>query len=84
MGLNTLVHEAQHLAGNMNEAVTECYALQTIAFAAQELGASTEQGQALAAHQLATTYPRLPDSYRTGDCEDGGKLDLRPDTDVWP
>jgi hypothetical protein len=29
-------------------------------------------------------YERLPEEYRTPDCRDGGPLDRRPGTSVWP
>jgi hypothetical protein len=26
----------------------------------------------------------MPDDYRSGDCRDGGRLDLRPSLAAWP
>jgi hypothetical protein len=84
LAVDVLAHESWHLAGIIDEAVTECRAVQTTAWTAQRLGASAAQGRALARTHLETGYLRLPDRYRSGDCTDGGKLDLRPDDAVWP
>lgn len=82
--VHTLVHEAWHLAGEKNEAITECYALQTTAWAAERLGASPLGGQAIARYVTVHMYPDMPAHYRSPDCRDGGPLDLRPDSVVWP
>jgi hypothetical protein len=82
--LETLAHESWHLAGHVNEATTECYALQTIAFVAERLGASHEQGEQLARAAFVGLYPRMPAEYRSDECRDGGELDLRPESAVWP
>ena len=58
--LNTLAHESYHLAGVRNEAQTECYALQAIDFVARRLGASSEQGRALAAFSFDQLPSRMP------------------------
>ena len=82
--INTLAHESWHLAGIQDEAQTECYALQTTAFVAERLGADPVVAQGIAVEALQRLYPALPERYRTGDCHDGGVLDLRPATSVWP
>lgn len=82
--INTLAHESWHLAGIQDEAQTECYALQTTAFVAQRLGAQPDTGQRIAVEALQRLYPALPERYRTADCHDGGVLDLRPASSVWP
>jgi hypothetical protein len=82
--LQTLAHESWHLEGQRNEAVTECYALQTTAHVAERLGATETEGQAAAHALYAQLYPRMPAEYQTPDCRDGGPLDLRPDSPVWP
>ena len=43
-----------------NEAQTECYALQAIDFVARRLGASSEQGRALAAFSFDQLPSRMP------------------------
>ncbi len=82
--LQTLAHEAWHLAGTSDEAITECYAVQTTALVAVRLGASPPVAQAAARAVLAQIYPQMPAEYRSSDCRDGGRLDLRPDMPVWP
>lgn len=82
--VHTLAHEAWHLAGEQNEAVAECYALQTTAWASERLGASPVEGQAIARYVAAHMYPDMPAAYRSADCRDGGPLDLRPESAVWP
>ena len=84
MAVDVLAHESWHLRGVKDEAVTECRALQTIAWTAQQLGATAEQGRALALAQYAGAYREMPDSYRSGRCSDGGELDLRPEDDRFP
>jgi hypothetical protein len=82
--LETLAHEAWHLAGHADEAAAQCYALQRIAFVAAALGAPLEQGEALARTAFVVLYPQMPEEYRSADCRDGGSLDLSPDSPVFP
>ena len=82
--IHTLAHEAWHLAGIQDEAQTECYALQTTALVAERLGADPVVAQGIAVDALRRLYPALPERYRTGDCHDGGVLDLRPASALWP
>jgi hypothetical protein len=82
--IHTLAHESWHLAGIQGEAQTECYALQTTALVAERLGADPVAAQAIAVEALRRLYPALPSGYRTSDCHDGGPLDLRPASSVWP
>jgi hypothetical protein len=84
LAVDVLVHESWHLAGVIDEAVTECRAVQSVAWAAERLGATPAQGDGLARMHLADGYPRLPERYRSAECVDGGALDLRPEDPVWP
>jgi hypothetical protein len=84
LAVDVLAHESWHLAGIIDEAITECRALQTMAWTAQQLGATREQGHALARIHFASGYRRLPSRYQSGACVDGGELDMRPDDPVWP
>jgi hypothetical protein len=81
---HVLAHESWHLAGQQAEDVAECNALQTTAFVAAKLGASAKRAQAIAAYTWRTLYPRTPESYRSDDCRNGGKLDLHPYSAAWP
>lgn len=82
--VHTLAHEAWHLAGEQREWVAECYALQTTAWTAGRLGAPPVVSQALAHYVAAHMYPELPQDYRSPACRDGGVLDLRPASALWP
>jgi hypothetical protein len=84
LAVDVLAHESWHLSGVMDEAETECRSLQTMAWTAQQLGTTAEQGRAMALAQYAGPYLELPDAYRSGDCIDGGALDLRPDDEHFP
>lgn len=81
---HVLAHESWHLAGQAAEDVAECDGLQTTAFVAAKLGASPARAQAIAEYVWTTLYPRTPESYRSDDCRNGGKLDLHPYLATWP
>ncbi len=66
--VDVLAHESWHLAGVADEAVAECRAVRALAWTAQRLGATPEQGRALTARYVATGYQELPDRYRSGTC----------------
>ena len=78
----TLAHEAQQSKGT-DEATAECYGVQLAAETAETLGASRAYGERLARTCWAR-YGELEALYRSPDCRDGGKLDRRPESEVWP
>ena len=84
MAVDVLAHESWHLRGVIDEGETECRSLQTMAWTAQQLGATPEQGHAMALAQYDGAYREMPEAYRDGRCEDGGELDLRPDDPRFP
>jgi hypothetical protein len=84
IAVNVLSHEAWHLAGVREEAIAQCYALQTNAATAVRLGATPEDAEAVASFVLRDVQPALPSDYRSSDCHDGGPLDLHPDRGNWP
>ena len=84
MAVDVLAHEAWHLQGVMDEAATECRSLQTMAWTAQQLGATAEQGHAMARAQYEGGYREMPARYQDAGCVDGGPLDLRPDDPRFP
>lgn len=84
VAVNVLSHEAWHLAGVREEAVAQCYALQTNADTALRLGAGRADAAAVADFVAREVQPALPPDYRTPECHDGGPLDLRPDVATWP
>jgi hypothetical protein len=84
LAVHTLAHETWHLHGNVQEARTECNALQTTAQAATLFGADPRTAQAIAFYVWKKIYPYEPDDYRLADCANGGPYDLRPADPVWP
>jgi hypothetical protein len=84
MAVDVLSHESWHLHGVIDEAETECRSLQTIAWTAQQLGATAEQGRAMALAQYTGAYREMPPAYRSAGCVDGGPLDLRPGDKRFP
>jgi hypothetical protein len=82
--LQTLAHESWHLAGERDEAVTECNALQTTAWVAEQLGATAAEAQAAAGTVYRQLYPRMPSEYQTSECREGRALDRHPESPVWP
>jgi hypothetical protein len=84
MAVDVLAHESWHLHGIMDEGETECRSLQTMAWTAQQLGATAEQGHAMARAQFDWMYQEMPAQYRAGGCADGGPLDLRPQDRRFP
>jgi hypothetical protein len=84
MAVDVLSHESWHLHGVIDEAETECRSLQTMAWTAQQLGTTAEQGRAVALAQYEGMYQEMPEQYRSGACSDGGAMDLRPDDKRFP
>jgi hypothetical protein len=81
---HTLAHESFHLRGFEAEAVAECYALQNTAFVAERLGVDAETAQRLQRWVYTDGYPNEPEEYRSDECRDGGRLDLRPQSASFP
>jgi hypothetical protein len=85
--LAVLAHEAWHLRGVSDEGTTECYALQTGVEIGERLGLSADEARQMMRQQLVDNALRSQTSpeYRIpGDCRDGGRLDLKPDTAQFP
>ena len=84
IAVNVLAHESHHLAGEANEALTECASIQQLPEVAQWLGASVEQARALAERYATEVYPRMPDAYVSDECVSDGEWDQTPGDGVWP
>jgi glucose dehydrogenase len=84
IAVHVLTHEAMHVAGDRNEATTECRALQHDARTVVLLGGTAEQGSALAQRIATDVYPRMSDEYRSSECRSGGALDHTPGDASWP
>jgi hypothetical protein len=85
--LQTLVHEAVHLKGDPVEAEAECFGMQWVSYAAQQLGDTADDGNAIAQWYATRLYPQrqteAPD-YWSPECKPGGALDLTPADGVFP
>lgn len=79
-----LSHESQHLAGERDEARTECASIQGLADVARQLGATSQQAAALAERYAVEIYPRMPSAYRSADCVMDGEWDRTPGDGAWP
>jgi hypothetical protein len=68
MAVDVVTHESFHMSGIRDEAATECASLNRMATTAQQLGATPEQGAALARGQFTETYPLMGEVYRSPSC----------------
>jgi len=82
IALVTLAHEAQHAAGEGDEAAAQCRAIQTVDDAARALGVSAPEAALVGA--FVTHALRQPPEYRSDACRAGGALDLEPATPAFP
>lgn len=83
--LVTLAHEAEHLRSpDASEADVECVAIQRVRDLVRAAGRGKPYENLMAGLAWDVGYPDMPPDYRTGACRDGGALDVRPDTSVWP
>jgi hypothetical protein len=82
-----LAHEAWHLRGVSDEAVTECYAFQSGVDVGRRLGLGEGTARRLMAQQLTENALRGAGSFEyrvPAECRDGGRLDLNPDDSRFP
>jgi hypothetical protein len=82
-----LAHEAWHLRGVSDEATTECYALQSGVELGRRLGLDEGSARRMMAQELTGNALRAGRSleYRvSGECRDGGRLDLDPESRAFP
>jgi hypothetical protein len=75
IAVHVLTHESMHMRGQPVEALAECEAMQRDAETAQLLGATPQEGLALAREYWLVDYPNMSDTYRSSDCALGGSLD---------
>jgi hypothetical protein len=81
--VDTLAHEAMHSSGIADEAKAECYAVQLIERAAQDLGVERAYAEHLA-ETYWDDYPSLEEQYRSSECRNGGEHDLHEETSAFP
>jgi hypothetical protein len=82
-----LAHESWHLRGVRDEGTTECYALQSGVELGQRLGLSEGTARRMMRQQLVENRLRSAATVEylvSGDCRDGGRLDLHPRDSSFP
>jgi hypothetical protein len=79
-----LAHEAVHVSGNPDEVEAYCYGMQSISTAAVALGRTRREGGYLARRFFTHWHPRYGPPFRSSACTNDGRLDVRPNTNVWP
>jgi hypothetical protein len=79
-----LAHELEHVRGEMDEPTAECQGMQRLANVARKLGFSAADSRRLARVYWRKLYPNPERGYTTAECRDGGELDLRRRSSVWP
>lgn len=83
-GIVTLAHESWHLRGVVDEARTQCYAVQTTEAVARGLGVAAPDAGILAARVAFDDIRAPAGEYHSVECRPGGGYDLRPRTPEWP
>jgi hypothetical protein len=87
--LNLFTHEAMHIRGEMNEAATECQAVQRNYRAARLLGVPDAQAKVSAQRYYTEIYARRRNSgvfsasYHSDECAPGRALDERLPDSTW-
>jgi len=82
-GILILAHESSHTAGSRNEAATNCFAIQAMAWTAMQLGAPQDEAELLAL-AMEALEPGQGSEYGTDQCRRGLSLDLHPETPDFP
>lgn len=85
--VHTLAHEAFHLAGTVEEAEADCYALQLLVPVAMRLGARQTFAGGMAAWMWSwyeTHQASKPPEYSSPECGPDRGLDLTPGDGRWP
>lgn len=83
-GMLVLAHESWHLRGVLNEARTQCYAVQTLESVARSFGFAPAEAALVAASVAIEDARTLLGEYHSPECRPGGAYDLHPDTPAWP
>jgi hypothetical protein len=66
--IHVLTHEAVHVSGEYNEAITECTAINRDHMTVELLGGSKETGQKLASFYHSTIWPQMSKEYILQGC----------------
>lgn len=73
--IHVLTHEAVHVSGQLNEAVTECTAINRDNITVRELGGSEEMGKRIASSYYTGIWPSMSKEYILSDCVIDPKFD---------
>jgi hypothetical protein len=84
VAVHIVAHETMHINGIRSESVAECRAVQLNHLVAEALGATSEEARALQRRYFVDIYPHQRDDYVSGECAEGGELDLYPDRTEFP
>lgn len=82
--VHLIAHEANHIMLIWNEAEAECNAVQQSHVVAEFLGATSAQARRLQALYYVRIYPFVRADYSSGECREGGAMDLNPDRTEFP
>ena len=80
--LVTDVHEAENLAGHLEETAVECHALQDVDRFAEELGMPPAEAAVVGTYGMSLGW--TASEYASPECRSGGALDDDPATPVFP
>jgi hypothetical protein len=83
-GVVTLAHESWHLRGVTDEAITQCYAIQTVEQVARRLGVSRQNAHVIAVWVALDDAVAPVGQYHSPECRPGGEYDRHPETPDWP
>jgi hypothetical protein len=83
-GIVTLAHESWHLRGITDEALTQCYAIQTVEQVALRLGVSPQNASLIALRVALDDAASPVGEYHSVECRPGGSYDRHPETPDWP
>lgn len=82
--LAVLAHEGVHVTGNGDEVEAMCQGMQWMPELAVALGRTRAEGRYLATAFWLHWYPWFDEDHRSRECREGGRLDIRPASTVWP
>jgi hypothetical protein len=83
-GVVTLAHESWHLRGITDEAITQCYAIQTVEQVARRLDVSAQNAHVIAVWVALADAAAPTGQYHSLECRPGGQYDRHPETPDWP
>lgn len=67
--IHVFTHEAVHVSGEFNEAVTECTAINRDHLTVKALGGSEDDGHKMASEYYETVWPKMPKEYILAGCK---------------